>query len=123
MDDPRSFLPLTPQRFHILLALTDGARHGYGIILDIEERTAGGLRLGTGTLYTALGRLLEDELIVESGRRPRAADDDARRRYYALTPFGRSVLEAEAARLEALLRHTRRKGILPARRPALSRSR
>jgi len=123
MVDARQYLPLSPQQFHILLALTDEARHGYGIILEIGERTGGALRLGTGTLYTALGRLLEDDLIVESGRRPAAAEDDARRRYYRLTPLGRAVLEAEAARLEALVQQARRKGIQPARRPALSRSR
>ena len=115
MDDPRTYLPLSPQQFHILLALTDEDRHGYGIILDIAERTGGALRLGTGTLYTALAGLLDDGLIQEPARRPAADDDDGRRRYYRLAPLGRAVLHAEAERLDALVRQARRKGIQPAR--------
>jgi DNA-binding PadR family transcriptional regulator len=123
MDDPRRFLPLTPQQFHILLSLTDGHLHGYGIIRDIAERTGGTIRLGTGTLYTALARLEALALVDESDRRAPAAEDDERRRYYRLTPLGRTVLQAEAERLDALVRQARRKGIQPARRPAVSRSR
>jgi DNA-binding PadR family transcriptional regulator len=123
IDDARRYLPLSPQQFHILLALTDGHLHGYGIIRDIADRTGGALRLGTGTLYTAVARLESLTLIEESDRRPRAADDDERRRYYRLTPLGRAVLNAETERLDALVRHARRKGIQPVRRPALSRSR
>jgi DNA-binding PadR family transcriptional regulator len=121
MDDARRFLPLTTQQFHILLALTDEARHGYGIILDVSARTGGALRLGTGTLYTALAGLVDDGLMIETGRRPAA--DDSRRKYYRLTPLGRRVLEAETARLESLVRAARRQGIQPAPpRPAWSRS-
>ena len=123
MDDPRRFLPLTPQQFHILLSLTDGHLHGYGIIRDIAGRTGGTIRLGTGTLYTALARLEALALVDESDQRAPAAEDDERRRYYRLTPLGRTVLQAEAERLDALLRQARRKGIQPARRPAVSRSR
>ena len=72
MDDPRRFLPLTPQQFHILLALTDGHLHGYAIIRDVADRTGGALRLGTGTLYTALARLDTLALVEESDRRPAA---------------------------------------------------
>jgi DNA-binding PadR family transcriptional regulator len=122
MDDARRFLPLTPQQFHILLALTDGDRHGYGIIQDVTGRTDGALRLGTGTLYTALARLDALALIEPSPRRPKADEDD-RRRYYRLTPLGHAVLQAETARLDALVRHARQKGIHPAARPAWSRSR
>src|SRR5262245_34562536 len=92
--DPRDFLPLAPQQFHILLALTDGDRHGYGIILDVASRTGDELKMGTGTLYTALARLLLLDLVAESDR------EHERRRYYRLTPLGRSVLKAETARLE-----------------------
>ena len=109
MDDPRSFLPLSPQQFHILLALTDQPRHGYGIILDVAARTDGALRLGTGTLYTAIARLLALDLVAETGQ----ADD--RRRFYRLMPMGRAVLQSELSRLEALVRHARHKGIRPAR--------
>jgi DNA-binding PadR family transcriptional regulator len=122
MDDPRRFLPLTPQQFHILLALTDGRRHGYGIIGDVAERTDGALRLGTGTLYTALARLDALGLVQESASRPAADDDDERRRYYQLTPSGRAVLSAETERLEALVRHARRKGVKATNRPEWSRA-
>jgi DNA-binding PadR family transcriptional regulator len=123
MSDPRAFLPLSPQQFHILLALVDGHRHGYGIILDVAHRTGDTLRLGTGTLYTALARLEQLQLVEESDRRAAARDDDDRRRYYRITPLGRSVLRAETARLDALVRHARRKGITAPARPAWSRSR
>jgi DNA-binding PadR family transcriptional regulator len=119
MDDARRFLPLSAPQFQILLALSDGHRHGYGIIREIAERTAGATRLGTGTLYTAIAGLVDSGLISESARKP-AAGDDQRRRYYRLTPLGRRVLEAEAARLETLVRQARRKGIGAGARPALS---
>jgi DNA-binding PadR family transcriptional regulator len=123
MDEPRDFLPLTPQQFHILLALTGAHLHGYGIIRDIAERTGGGLRLGTGTLYTALARLEALALVDESHRRAPAHEDDDRRRYYRLTPLGRAVLQAETERLAALVRHARDKGIALSGRPAFSRGR
>jgi DNA-binding PadR family transcriptional regulator len=124
MDDARAYLPLSAQQFQILLALSDADRHGYGIILEIAERTGGAMRLGTGTLYTALAGLEDGGVVTEPKRRPVAAeDDDSRRRYYRLTPFGRSVLEAETARLDALVKQARRKGVYAGRRPALSRSR
>ena len=115
--DPRRFLPLTPAVFHVLLALSEGDRHGYGIIQDVAEATAGGVTLRTGTLYTILKRLLDEALIVESGARPAADDDDERRRYYALTPLGRVVLQAEARRLESMVVLARSKRMLtkPAR--------
>jgi DNA-binding PadR family transcriptional regulator len=119
MDDPRRYLPLSAQQFQILLALTDTDRHGYGIILDIEDRTGGAVRIGTGTLYTAIAGLLSDDLIAEARSR---ADEDPRRKYYRLTPFGRTVLQAEASRLDALVRDARRKGIRATPRPALTRT-
>ena len=94
MDEPRQFLPLTPQQFHILLALAGAHRHGYGIIREVAE----------------------------SDRRAPADEDEDRRRYYRLTPLGRAVLKAETERLEALVRHARAKGIVGAGRPAFSRS-
>jgi DNA-binding PadR family transcriptional regulator len=119
MNDPRMFLPLSAQQFQILLALTDADRHGYGIILDVEERTRGQVRLGTGTLYTAIAGMLDSDLIAEARNR---SGEDPRRKYYRLTPLGRSVLQAETRRLEALVREARRKGIRATARPALSRS-
>ena len=122
MDDPRRYLPLTPQQFHILLSLTDDHRHGYAIIRDVAERTGGTLRLGTGTLYTALARLATLALVEESDRRPAAADDDERRRYYRLSATGRAVLAAETQRLETLVRHARRKGVKATARAEWSRA-
>jgi DNA-binding PadR family transcriptional regulator len=122
MSDARAYLPLSPQQFQILLALTDESRHGYGIILDVRRRTAGAVRLGTGTLYTALAGLTEDGLIDDAPA-PRGTDSppDPRRRYYRITPLGRRVIEAETARLEAFVRDARRKGVRPAA-PVWSRS-
>jgi DNA-binding PadR family transcriptional regulator len=109
--DVGTLLPLTPGVFHILLALADQDRHGYAIILDVSERTDGAMRLGTGTLYTAIARLLEQRLIEESDERPGEDEDDERRKYYRLTPFGRAVANAEARRLAALVRMARGRGI------------
>jgi len=120
MVDARRFLPLSPQQFHILLALSDRERHGYGIILDIVERTGGGLRLGTGTLYTSVARLAELSLIAEADRTDRR---DERRRYYRLTPLGRAVLRAETARLEGLVRHAHDARVYGGRRPDPARPR
>ena len=107
--DAARFLPLSVPQFHILLALVDEDRHGYGIILEIAERTGGRVRLGTGTLYTAIAGLADAGLLVRSPqRRP---DEDERRRYYRLTPFGRAVLEADVARLDMQIRQARRKGL------------
>ena len=119
MDDVLTRLPLSPQQFQILLALSDADRHGYGIILEIAERTGGAVRLGTGTLYTALAGLVDGALIAEPRRRPAG---DERRKYYRLTPLGRAVLEAETARLDALVKQARRKGVTPLGRPAWSRT-
>jgi DNA-binding PadR family transcriptional regulator len=101
--DPRTLLPLTLPVFHILLALVDGERHGYGIILEIGRRTGGAVTLRTGTLYTALARMLKQGLIEETGDRPDPDADDERRRYYRITRFGREVAKAEAARMRALV--------------------
>ena len=108
MPDANSGFPLSPQQFQILLALADDDRHGYGIIAEVADRTGGAVRLGTGPLYTAIGRLAELELIQET---PRRDEDDSRRRYYTLTAAGRLALRHETARLEALLAQARRKGI------------
>ena len=111
--DPQDFLPLTPAVFNILLALADGEKHGYGIMQEIAAHTGGRLRLGPGTLYGSIKRMLEDDLIEESDERPDPAHDDERRRYYRLTEFGQRVAVAEAARLEELVRLARRRRLLP----------
>ena len=110
--DPRSFLPLTPLAFQVLLALADSDRHGYGIIREVDIRTDGLIRLRSGTLYTLLQRLLAEGLILESDARPDPEDDDQRRRYYAVTKFGRAVLTAEARRLESAIGEARRKHVI-----------
>src|SRR5271169_3978512 len=97
---PENFLPLKPHWFHVLLCLADQEQHGYGIMQEVLARTYGKVRLWPATLYGTLKRLMEADLIEESARRPAAALDDARRRYYRLTPLGRRVLNAESCRLE-----------------------
>jgi DNA-binding PadR family transcriptional regulator len=96
---PSEVLPLTPPVFHILLALADEERHGYGIMQDVARQTNGALQLGPGTLYGCLKRMLAAGLVEESGERPDPAMDDERRRYYRMSAHGRQVVRAEAQRL------------------------
>jgi len=112
MPNLENYLPLTPAVFHILLALSDGEKHGYAIMRAVRETTQGRMVLGPGTLYGAVKRLLRDDLIVESDYRPDPAVDDARRRYYALTDLGRRVLVAESERLADLVEFARRRDLL-----------
>ena len=109
-QDVDKLLPLQSSTFYILMALGDGERHGYAIIQDISERTDGNVKLSAGTLYRSIQRMLEQGLIVESHRRPAPADDDERRRYYALSPFGSAVARAELKRLSGLIKLGRAKG-------------
>ena len=113
---PDAFLPLRSNWFHILLSLVDGEQHGYGIMQEVLERSEGRVRLWPATLYGSLKRLIEEGLIAESGDRPAPEFDDARRRYYKLTPLGHEVLDLESARLKDLVR------LLSARRRQESRS-
>ncbi len=110
--DPESFLPLPQATFHILLALIDEDRHGYAIILDIETRTGGKLRLSAGTLYRSIQRMAEQDLIVETDERPAAEFDDERRRYYRVTGLGRRAAKAEADRLLQLVDQARALGVI-----------
>jgi DNA-binding PadR family transcriptional regulator len=107
----RDLLPLTTQVFHILVALADRDQHGYGIMQDVAERTGGGMRLSPGTLYGSIKRMLEQGLVVEL----RMKDSDERRRYYRLTPFGRKVVKAEAARMSEMVEQARVYGLAPKR--------
>ena len=113
--DPDSLLPLTPAMFHVLLSLADGDRHGYGIGLEVDRQTGGKMRMGPGTLYGLIKRLLADDMIVETAERPDPKLDDERRRYSRLTQDGRAVASAEAARLEALVDEARARKLLPLR--------
>ena len=110
---PEEFLPLTPAMFHILLALADRERHGYHIMREVDERTGGNVKLGPGTLYGSIKRMMADGLIEELEERPDPELDDERRRYYRLTDFGFRVASAEAQRLEQMVRSARAKKLLP----------
>jgi DNA-binding PadR family transcriptional regulator len=98
---PHDLLPLTPAVFHILLALSEGERHGYAIMQDVAADTDGTLQLGPGTLYGCLKRMLAARLVEESDERPDPRLDDERRRYYRITDFGAQTVRAEADRLAA----------------------
>ena len=100
--EPEAFLPLTPLSYHILLALADQARHGYGIIKEIEAGTAGATSPSTGALYLALQRM-EAEGLVQEAAAQRGEMDDPRRKYYRLTALGRRVAVAESRRLTELV--------------------
>src|SRR6516225_4288509 len=112
---PDSLLPLPAATFHILMAVSDEDRHGYGIIQDVAASTNGELKLSAGTLYRSIQRMLEQGLIVEPRERPAPELDDERRRYYRITPFGRAVAEAESRRMAQLLRMARNRGLAPGR--------
>ena len=107
---PESMLPLKPHWFHVLLSLAGEEQHGYGIMQEVLSRTSGKVRLWPATLYGTIKRLIDAGLIEESDERPAPDLDDARRRYYRLTRFGRRVLDAESERLEELVRlvHSKR---------------
>ena len=106
---PHEMLPLTPPVFHILLALADEERHGYGIMQDVARQTDDALQLGPGTLYGCLKRMLAAGLVEESDERPDPALDDERRRYYRMTALGKRVVRAEAQRLASALTAARTK--------------
>jgi DNA-binding PadR family transcriptional regulator len=114
---PESQLPLAPATFQILLALVDSERHGYAIMKEVATRTDGVVKLGPGTLYGALKRLLEAGLVEESSERADPELGDDRRRYYRLSKFGLRVARLEARRLDAMVRAARQKkliGVAPA---------
>jgi DNA-binding PadR family transcriptional regulator len=112
--DPTALLPLTSLTYHILLALADEARHGYGIIKEVEDRTSGKMELETGTLYAAIKRMRDEQLIEVVPQSNRPAGEDSRRRTYRLTLFGRKVLKEESMRLAHLLGIAAEKKVLPA---------
>ena len=107
-----SIIPLTPAVFHILLALADRERHGYGIVQEVSARTESKVVLGPGTLYGTISRMLQAGYIEESGERSDPQLNDERRRYYRITAKGRRAAATEAERLEELLRIARAKPVL-----------
>jgi len=112
---PETYLPLPPATFHILLALADEELHGYAIMKGVAARSEGTVRLGPGTLYGTLKRLLEAGLVEEGGERADPERGDERRRYYRLTQLGLCVARAEARRLDAMVRAARRKKLIGVR--------
>ena len=115
---PSDFLPLTPAVLHILLALADGDQHGYAIAQTVEELTGGTVRMGPGTLYGSIGRMVASGLLEESSRgRGRVAEDE-RRRFYRMTALGRRVLESEMERLDRVVALARAKNVLRRPEPA-----
>jgi DNA-binding PadR family transcriptional regulator len=123
MAKPQStedLLPLTPPVFHILMALSDGERHGYGIMQDVARQTGGALQLGPGTLYGCLKRMLSARLVEESDERPDTELDDERRRYYRITPLGDRAVRAEAQRLANAVSAAIGKRLLDQKKPGLA---
>jgi DNA-binding PadR family transcriptional regulator len=117
MSEPETrveaLLPLPEATLHILMVLAEEDRHGYAILQEVARRTGGEVRLGPGTLYRSIQRMLEQGLIVETRRRPAPEEDDERRRYYRITPLGAAVARAEAKRLAGLVRLARASGFSP----------
>ena len=113
MSDTDSLLPLPTAVFHILVALADRDRHGYSIMQDVSARTDGKVKLGAGTLYSSVRRMLEQGLIEELSESPDPDSRDERRRYYRITTWGRRVALAEAARLTEMLNQARETGLIP----------
>jgi DNA-binding PadR family transcriptional regulator len=111
--DPKTFLPLTPAVFHIMLALAGGGSHGYAIMLEVERLTNGLMNLGPGTLYRSIQRMLLDGLIEETTDPADSDLDDERRRYYRLTALGLAVAQAESRRIESLAIAARKRKLLP----------
>ena len=113
--EPETFLPLPASAMHIVVALADGEKHGYAIARDVESLSDGVVRMGSGTLYGSIKRMLDQGLIEEADERPDPALDDQRRRYYRLTALGRRVGAAEQQRLDRLLTaaQARRLGLSP----------
>ena len=115
IQEPESFIPLTPAVFHILLALADGEKHGYAIMQEVEAISSDQIKMGPGTLYGSIKRMIANGLIEEVDERPDPNLDDQRRRYYRLTGLGNTVLSAEAQRLVVLLERARTKQVLAIR--------
>jgi DNA-binding PadR family transcriptional regulator len=120
MANKQALLPLTPPVFHILLALVDQERHGYGIMQDVARQTHGAFLLGPGTLYGCIKRMLSAGLVEESDERPDPALDDERRRYYRMTPTGERVVREEAERLAGAVLAARSKRLFERGNPDLA---
>jgi DNA-binding PadR family transcriptional regulator len=111
-SESEDMLPLSPAVFHVLMALAGGERHGYAIMQEVAEHTDGRIKMGPGTLYGTIKRLLEAGLIEESDERPDPQVDDERRRYYRLSGVGQRAVRAEAQRYEEMVAVARGKRLL-----------
>jgi DNA-binding PadR family transcriptional regulator len=111
-EDLQRLLPLTPAVFFVLFSLSDGEKHGYAIMQETNQLSAGKVRMGPGTLYATLQRLLDLALIHQT-RGPSTADRDSRRRYYRLTASGKTLLAAELHHLDSVVRLAKRKNLVP----------
>ena len=112
LNNPEELIPLTPAVFNILLALADGEKHGYGIMLEVEANTSGQITMGPGTLYGSIKRMLKAGLIEECDERPDEKLDDQRRKYYKMTGVGQRTLRLEAERLASQVQVARAKNLL-----------
>jgi len=112
LNNPEELIPLTPAVFNILLALADGEKHGYGIMLEVETNTNGQITMGPGTLYGSIKRMLKASLIEECDERPDEKLDDQRRKYYRMTGVGQRTLRLEAERLASQVQVARAKNLL-----------
>ncbi len=115
---PEDFLPLPSSSFHVLLVLADDERHGYAIMREVERISEGAVRMGPGTLYGTIKRLLEAGMIEESGERPDPDLDDERRRYYRITGLGQRVVTAEVRRLSTMIERSVMRRLAPNLGPA-----
>jgi DNA-binding PadR family transcriptional regulator len=113
MNSARADAPLTPAVLHILLALSTEERHGYGIMKQVERESRGKVKMGPGTLYGSIGRMMAAGLLRESDKRPDPTLDDERRIYYAITALGRKALEAELDRYREVVAVAREKQVSP----------
>ena len=116
--NPRDFLPLPSATYHVLLVLAEGEKHGYGIMREVEQISDGAVRMGPGTLYGTIKRLLEIGLVEETGERPDPALDDQRRRYYRITGLGERVAAAEVHRLSTMIERSTLRRLTPRFGPA-----
>jgi DNA-binding PadR family transcriptional regulator len=112
-DELQHLLPLTPAVFFILFGLADGEKHGYAIMQTVSRISANQFRMGPGTLYTTIQRLLDLDLIEETEGAGGQSDHEKRRRYYKLTRTGRAVLAADISRMESVVRLARNKKLVP----------
>ncbi len=112
-SNPEALLPLTPAVSSILVALADGEKHGYAIMREVARQTEGTVKMGPGTLYGSIDRMLQAGLVEETESRLDSERDDQRRRYYRITPFGKRVLRAELERMSKMLRGALAKKLIP----------